>query len=133
MGGYDKNKAREDALNALGRQLARRAGSKCELFEEGGTRLTPFEVPPVPSDPDLERTLLLSEEAIEGITSSKPIANTDRWRVLETAMWSENAAVKVVAVRMLRRLVDQGVDWARDALDMVYLTEDEQEWVDADS
>jgi protein PhnA len=42
-------------------------------------------------------------------------------------MWSEDAAVQVLSVRMLKRLE---AAWARDLLDQVYLDEDTQAWVD---
>jgi protein PhnA len=51
------------------------------------------------------------------------------WRGLATAMWSEDPAVQVLAVRMLRRL---GEAWAQEALDMVYLDPDTAEWADAE-
>lgn len=51
----------------------------------------------------------------------------DHWRGLASAMWDENPAVQVMAVRLLRRL-DQ--DWARELLDQVYLDEDTQAWAD---
>lgn len=49
------------------------------------------------------------------------------WRGLASSMWSEDAAVQVLSVRMLKRLE---AAWARDLLDQVYLDEDTQAWVD---
>ena len=51
----------------------------------------------------------------------------DHWRGLASAMWDENPAVQVLAVRMLKRLK---TDWSQDLMDQVYLDEDTQAWVD---
>ena len=51
----------------------------------------------------------------------------NHWRGLASSMWSGDAAVQVVSVRMLKRLE---AAWARDLLDQVYLDEDTQAWVD---
>jgi protein PhnA len=50
-----------------------------------------------------------------------------QWRGLASSMWSEDAAVQVLSVRMLKRL---DAAWARDLLDQVYLDEDTQAWVE---
>ena len=49
------------------------------------------------------------------------------WRGLASSMWSEDVAVQVVSVRMLKRIA---APWAQDLLDQVYLDEDTQAWVD---
>lgn len=51
----------------------------------------------------------------------------NHWRGLASSMWSEDAAVQVLSVRMLKRL---DAAWARDLLDQVYLDEGTQAWVD---
>jgi protein PhnA len=48
------------------------------------------------------------------------------WRFLSDTMWSEVAAVQVMAWRMLKRLHEQA--WARDLLDMLYLDETTLAW-----
>jgi len=50
-------------------------------------------------------------------------------RCLQSAMWSEVPAVQVLAWRLLKRLPDE--DWAREALDMLYLEPEVQEWAEA--
>ena len=47
---------------------------------------------------------------------------------LQGAVWSEEPAVQVVAVRLLRRLREHA--WAADLLDQVYLDDDTAAWVD---
>ncbi|MEM5469623.1 PhnA domain-containing protein [Celeribacter marinus] len=51
------------------------------------------------------------------------------WQVLATSMWSERDAVKVVSWRLLTRHSDEG--WASDALDMLYLEPEVEEWAKA--
>lgn len=50
------------------------------------------------------------------------------WQCLNEAIWSEDAATKVLAFRMLRRL---GAPWANDLLDIAYLTDEERGWAEA--
>lgn len=49
----------------------------------------------------------------------------DHFRALSSTMWSEDPAVQVLAYRILKKL---DTDWARDALDMLYLDEDTLAW-----
>jgi len=51
----------------------------------------------------------------------------DHFRPLASTMWSEDAAVQVMAARTLRRL---DTDWARDLLDQLYLDDETQAWAD---
>lgn len=49
-------------------------------------------------------------------------------RCLASAMWSEEAAVQVLAARLLTRLKDQ--DWARDLAEQLWLDDETRAWVD---
>ena len=49
--GYELHQARMMALQAISKDLARRAKSKCELTGAAGVPLRPYEVPPVGEDP----------------------------------------------------------------------------------
>jgi protein PhnA len=53
------------------------------------------------------------------------------WRCLNESMWTLVAAVQVTAWRMLTRL--NGEDWAREALDLLYLEDDVLAWAKAES
>ena len=53
------------ALQGMGKDLARRAKSKCEITGAAGVPLRPYEVPPVAAEPDIDRTLLISAECRE--------------------------------------------------------------------
>jgi protein PhnA len=122
--GQEQYKQRQAAIAALGRPLSRRARSRCELCESSGTRLFPFEVEPIPEEPDPDHAVMLCERCIQGVTGA------NEWRFLETSAWSEVAPIQVVAIRMTRRLADEhACDWASDLLGMLYLPPEVEEWV----
>nr|WP_319249300.1 PhnA domain-containing protein [uncultured Celeribacter sp.] len=51
------------------------------------------------------------------------------WQALTTSMWSESDAVKVLSWRLLTRFKDEA--WAADALDMLYLEPEVEDWAKA--
>ncbi|ATG49762.1 PhnA protein [Celeribacter ethanolicus] len=51
------------------------------------------------------------------------------WQALTGSMWSERDAVKVVSWRLLNRFRDEA--WAADALEMLYLEPEVEEWAKA--
>ncbi len=118
--------ARREALSALGRNLARRARSNCELCEASGVRLDPLEVPPLPEEPELEHTVLICERCTAALDGGSMAA--EEWRVLETVMWSEVPAVQVCAVRLLRALAEE-TPWAREALEGLYRDPEVEAWL----
>jgi protein PhnA len=126
--GREQYKQRQEAIAALGRPLSRRARSRCELCDASGTRLTPFEVHPIPEDPDPDRALMLCDRCLSGVTGGGLEPN--EWRFLETSAWSELPPVQVVAVRAVRRLSEEhATDWASDLLGMLYLPPEVEEWL----
>ena len=114
------------ALQGLGKDLARRAKSKCELTGVAGVPLRPYEVPPVGADPEIERTLLVSEECIEVLDHPDRLKGRE-WQCLAEVVWSEMPAVQVVAWRMLHALA-QREDWAREVIGNVFLDEEVESW-----
>lgn len=126
--GHELHQARVMALQGLGKDLARRAKSKCELTGEGGIRLHPYEVPPVPDEPDLDRTILVSDVCLEALNRPATLAG-QQWRCLVETIWSEIPAVQVVAWRMLQEL-GKREDWAREALEDAFLDSDVLEWAE---
>lgn len=127
-GGYEKNKERKEALNALGRGLARRSGSQCELCSAAGVPLTAWEVPPVPVTPDPDHCIFICQDCINGLDQIEK-SNPDHWRCLSGPVWSDNTALKVTAVRVLKEL-EKDHHWAANMLEDVYLEPDEEEWVE---
>lgn len=124
--GYELHQARMMALQGMGKDLARRAKSRCELTGAAGVPLRAYEIPPVPEDPDIERTLLISQECHEMLECPGHLAGR-HWQCLAEAVWSEMPAVQVVAWRMLNELAKRE-DWAREVLDEVFLDPEVEEW-----
>lgn len=52
--------------------------------------------------------------------------NSDYWRFLTTAIWSDNPAIKVTAYHLLIALKKN--TWAQEALDMIYLEPELEVW-----
>lgn len=128
--GHEIHQARVAALQALGKDLARRAKSKCELTGASGVPLRAYEIPPVAAEPSLDHTLLVSESCLGALERPKSLAGQE-WRCLAETVWSELPAAQVVAWRMLKVLASRE-DWARDVLDEVFLDPDVQEWAESE-
>lgn len=124
--GYETNQMRMMMLQGLGKDLARRAKSKCELTGVAGVPLRAYEVPPVSATPELDRTLLLSESCHEAIQRPK-ILDGREWRCLAEAVWSDFPALQVLAWRMLNQLA-QREDWAREIIDEHFLDPEIEAW-----
>jgi protein PhnA len=126
--GLDKHRQRLDALNAFGKDLARRARSQCEMCGASGTSLQIHEVPPVGVEPDYGHCILLCETCKDQLDNPKRM-EPDHWRCLNTAVWSEVPAVQVMAVATLRRLADQ--PWANELEEQLYLSPEVEKWLAA--
>jgi protein PhnA len=125
--GYDTHQARLQALSLFGKDLARRAKSKCELSGKSGVSLKTYEIEPVPNEPSFENCLLLSEAVIDQLNRPKSI-QPDQWRgTLAELIWSELPAQQVMAYRLLQYLA-QSEAWAQDVLSEAYLDEELIEW-----
>lgn len=128
--GLDAVRAREAAVSRMGRALARRCRSKCELCEAAGVSLKVIEVEPLPESPDEDHAIMICEICQGDLTAKK--LNDGRLRFLEGLVWSEIPAVQVSAVRLLQRLQKQGVEWAIAVLDGIYLDPAIEAWVQGD-
>ena len=126
------HEARVAEVNVLGKDLARRARSSCELCEAKGVPLRIFEVTPVPTVPDPERCLMLCQECREQVEDARRFRAGEHWRGLAQMVWSDLPVVQVVAVRLLRRL-SPSLAWAREALESVDLDDEIEAWVGRDS
>ncbi len=126
--GYDEHQGRLRSLASFGKDLARRARSKCELCEAAGVPLTTFEVAPTTNPPEFAHLILVCEVCAEGLAKEK-FPEPSRWRCLNNTVWSETPAVQVAAVRILRALA-KTEPWASDLLESVYLEPEVTEWAD---
>ena len=104
-------------------QLKERAQNKCELTGAEHDLII-YNVAPYDS-PSLEHSILVTEKCVAQINKKEEL-DSAFWQELPTTMWSEFAPVQVVAWRMLHRLKNEA--WANDALDMLYLDDDNLAW-----
>lgn len=111
---------------SLEKTLQTRSENKCECCEAENDLLI-YEVIPKENGNDYENAYLCATCRDQVLEKTEMDAN--HWRCLNTSMWSEVPAVKVIAWRMLNRLKQE--DWARDLLDMIYLEDDDLEWAKA--
>jgi len=111
---------------SISKKLHARSESKCELCASDED-LKVYEVPPTSKGNEDDSILVCSNCMHQIENPDAMIAN--HWRCLNDSMWSEVAAVQVVAWRMLTRLRAEG--WPQDLLDMLYLDEENLEWAKA--
>lgn len=105
--GREKHEARQAEVAAFGKELARRARSRCELCEgREGVRTQDTEPEQAPS---LGTLLLLCDRCRALLAGEAQDPRTLRF--LETAVWSEVPVVKDVARKLLDRV---DADWARE-------------------
>ncbi|WP_018968743.1 hypothetical protein [Rubritalea marina] len=127
--GFDTHQARLNELNLFGKDLARRAKSKCELSGESGVPLKIYEVEPVPKEPEFKHCVMLSELVIEQLQKPKNI-NAKTWRgILPELVWSELEVIQVLAIRLLRHIA-RSEAWAQEVLDEAFIDETTLEWAD---
>lgn len=106
--------------------LQNRSNNQCELCAEK-SNLSSYETKPVETG-GMDGSLLACEICIAQIENPE-ITDTNHWRCLNDAMWSEFRAVKIIAWRMLSRLKSEG--WPADLLEMFYLEEDDLRYAKA--
>lgn len=117
--GYDVNQERRQALSLFGKDLARRAKSKCELTQASGVPLVTYEIPPVPNDPYFERCLLVSEDVLAQLEQPRSL-RPGEWRHLNEVIWSDIPAVQAMALRILHHLAP-AEPWAQNLIEESYL------------
>lgn len=111
---------------SIERELNKRSGGICELSGETDN-LVPYDVPKSPFT-GLDATILISKKCFDQLQNPELI-EPNHWRCLNDSMWSEVAAVQVVAWRLLHQIKAEG--WPQDLLDMLYLEDDILTWAKA--
>jgi protein PhnA len=105
--------------------LSERSANCCELCS-ATHELSVYEVPP--AEPHADKCIYICVTCKNQIEQNSELDH-NHWRCLNDSMWSQVAAVQVVAYRMLHRLAPtQG--WAQDLLDMLYLEDEVKAWAD---
>jgi len=125
---FDANAARLRVLSSFGKDLNRRAKSKCEMCGAANTNLSIYEIPPVDEVPEYENCLFLCDECLEQIEKPKYM-KPDYWRLLNHSLWSEIPVVQVLSIVMLKRLAPTQ-PWAEELLEQAYPSAEIQAWVD---
>jgi len=117
--GHDRHAARQAEVADLGKDLSRRARSKCELCGISST-LRPTELTPLASEPNIDWAALLCPQCRQSIDAKKMNLSKD-YQFLRESIWSDIAPVQILAIRLLRRLAESGLDWAQSSLDDLYV------------
>ena len=128
--GFQKNKEHKEKVALLGKALIRRAKKRCELCEAQGESMEVVEVAPAPKVPDPDHAIMICTACQAVLNQDSPDPNQARF--LETVIWSDIPAVQVTAVRLARQLAGQGVAWASELLETVYLSPETQAWLEND-
>jgi len=107
----------------LEEQLKARSDNSCELC--GSTKqLNVYGIPPM-GGATADKNAYICEKCLKQLEKKEEL-DSNHWTCLNASMWSEVAAVQVIAWRMLNRLKNE--TWAADALDMIYLDDDNLAW-----
>ena len=113
-------------MSSLLTTLAARSNNSCELCAASSS-LSVYELPPS-ADGNADDSIYVCETCNAQLTKQAPLDEA-HWNCLLTSMWSEHVPVKVAAWRMLQRMRNE--TWAADALDMLYLDDEQLAWARA--
>lgn len=112
---------------SLANKLQARSKGTCELCEIAIANNI-YNVPHG-SGADIDTNVHLCDKCLAQINITEELESAYWSAFLPNTMWSEVSAVKVLAWRMLNRFRDE--TWAHDAIEMLYLDEDDIEWAKA--
>ncbi|MEG0235519.1 PhnA protein [Cetobacterium sp.] len=125
--GYDQHIERKNKVNSFGRELTRRAKSKCELCEATSVSLSVFEVPPVKEEPEVERCIFICDECKNKLERLKKAKEND-FRFLTNSIWSEVDMVRALSIKLLTEMATK-YSWAELVLDDLYIDEETEELI----
>lgn len=108
--GYQANKERQEAINALGKSIGKRAGFVCEWCGEKDELLV-WDYKPE-KEPVPETLALLCGRCRDWADGRK--ATPDELRAIRNALWSDVPAVAEGAARVLARCKEP---WVREAIE----------------
>ncbi|MEI6311328.1 MAG: PhnA domain-containing protein [Bacteroidota bacterium] len=107
-------------------QVISRSNNQCELCKSTN-KLSIYDIPPA-TEKQASHSLYVCEKCKSQLEKKEEL-DINHWSCLNESMWSEVPAVQVVSWRMLNRLKNES--WASDALDMMYLDDDNLVWAKA--
>lgn len=105
------------------KELEKRSNGICELCSST-EKLVSFTVSPKSGDSVHECIAICSN--CHGQINGSIENDSNHWRCLNDAMWSEVDAVKVVTYRLLTAMKKEG--WPNDLLEMMYMEDDVLTW-----
>ena len=114
--GKDKHADYLNELNLLGKDLARRAKSRCELSGEPGP-LVNHDLKPEDKNPTLDTVVLVSQEVSSWLQDGRFEASNARF--LETAVWSSEPAVRLACKILLAKIDETWAQEARENLELM--------------
>lgn len=112
---------------SLSKKLEARSNGTCELCETAEANNL-YNVPEGTGN-DIDTNVHVCDKCLAQINITEELESSYWSAFLPNTMWSEVPAVQVMAWRMLNRFRDES--WAHDALEMLYLNEDDLEWAKA--
>ena len=121
--GHDKFYGRRSSADRLGRHLARRARNRCELCRES-TSLSVVEVEPLFVEPDLDRAVMICERCKRAVENARRRVEPEELRFLMETVWHETLPIQLVSVRLIQRLSSEGIMWATEVKEGLYLDPD---------
>lgn len=125
--GYDQHMERKNKVSSFGKELTRRAKSKCELCEATGVSLSVFEVPLVKEEPEVERCIFICDECRDKLERIKKAKEND-FRFLTNSVWSEVDMVRAVSIVLLKEM-SKKYSWAEQVLEDLYIDEATEELI----
>lgn len=125
--GYDQHMERKNKVSSFGKELTRRAKSKCELCEATGVSLSVYEVPPVKEEPEVERCIFICDECRDKLERLKKAKEND-FRFLTNSVWSEVDMVRAVSIVLLKEM-SKKYSWAEQVLEDLYIDEATEELI----
>lgn len=125
--GLERHRERLVAIGCLGKDLARRSKSTCELCGNAGVGLSAYEVEPIPVEPIVENCLFICEDCREQLANPRK-TRAEHWRCLASTIWSDIPAAQVMSVRILSAFSKQE-PWAAGILAEAQVDEGIEKWV----
>lgn len=132
--GLDKSIERRSIVSNFGKNLAKRAKSKCELCEASGTKLYTYEVPPISDEPDFDKCIMICSDCLDKLERLSNIGKIENFsendlRFLGNSIWSETPIIKALSAFFLEKIRIH-YSWADEVLENAYLDEETLEIVE---